>query len=71
MNSLTELNNYNNSLTLSYTDVRIPGLKFSNNTPINQTMIVNEGETFDSPNGIQITEIINPEIVQADRKSVV
>lgn len=61
MNSLSELNNYNNTLTYSYTDNRVTGLTFDRLTPTNQTLTVNEGSSFTHPVGLDVLEIINYE----------
>jgi len=61
MNSLQELNNYNNSLTYSYTDLRIAGLVFDRTTPTNQSLTVNEGASFSHPIGMDVLEVINHE----------
>lgn len=60
MNSLTQLNNYVGSLTIDYTDVRAADVIFNINTPINQSTIVDQGFTFQSSVGIDITEVKNP-----------
>lgn len=59
MNSLTDLNNYNNSTSFTYTDDRYARVIFDRATPNNQTIVVNEGSTFALPVGIEMTDIIN------------
>lgn len=59
MNSLTELNNYNNSTNFTYTDNRYARVIFDRATPNNQTIVVNEGSTFSLPVGIEMTDIVN------------
>jgi hypothetical protein len=59
MNSLTELNGYVTDLTLDYTDLRSPTVVFDSINPINQSQTVDEGFSFYSSVGIEITEIIN------------
>lgn len=59
MNSLTDLNNYNNSTSFTYTDDRYARVIFDRATPNNQTIVVNEGSTFALPVGIEMTDIVN------------
>lgn len=61
MNSLQDLNNYNTSLSLSYTDLRNPDVLFDRASPTNQSQLVNEASTFDASIGIEITDILNAE----------
>lgn len=59
MNSLTELNNYNGSLSFLYDDQRLADVKFDRTSPDNQTQTVNEGETFSASVGIEIIDVAN------------
>jgi len=59
MNSLEELNNYVSGLNFEFIDERISTVNFNLTAPINQSIIVNEGETFALPVGIEILEVIN------------
>lgn len=60
MNSLQELNGFNNSFTIDYVDNRITDVTFDRATASNQSLIVNEGSSFENPVGIDILEIVNP-----------
>lgn len=62
MNSLEELNGYAQDLELPYTDLRSPTVTFDTSATVNQTQTVDEGFTFLSTVGIEITEIINPAV---------
>lgn len=62
MNSLEELNLWNDGLSIDYTDLRIANLTFNRATTENQQVIVNEGSTFISPVGIEIEDVINPSV---------
>jgi hypothetical protein len=62
MNSLLELNNYGQT-TISYTDDRIAAVKFDRINPINQNTTTAVGQTQSAVIGIDITEIIKPEVV--------
>jgi len=62
MNSLEELNLWNQGITLTYTDQRIAGVYFDRTTPTNQSTIANEGGIFSSPVGIEITDVANSDI---------
>lgn len=64
MNSLTELNNYNNSLSISYTDNRIADVKFNKPAVANQSQVVDEGSEFNSSVGIEITDVADYSIAQ-------
>lgn len=59
MNSLTELNGYVNSLSFEYTDLRYTRVIFDRDSADNQTIIVNEGETFPLSIGIEIIDVVN------------
>lgn len=69
MNSLTELNGYVNSLSFEYTDNRYARVIFDRPTAENQTIIVNEGETFNFSSGIEVLEVIN--YATADLKLII
>jgi len=60
MNSLEELNLWNQGISIEYTDVRISGVEFDRLAAENQVIVVNEGSTFSSPAGIEIQDVINP-----------
>ena len=62
MQSFSDLNSYNSSTTLSYEDNRIANVTFNLVTAINQTKIVNEGETFTASVGIEITDVARYDI---------
>ena len=62
MNSLEELNQWNLGTSVTYTDQRIAGVYFDRAAAVNQSVIANEGSTFISPVGIEITDIANPTI---------
>jgi hypothetical protein len=57
VNSLQELNGYNTSSTLPYTDLRTADVTFDRTSPDNQTIIVNEGATFPASVGIEIIDV--------------
>jgi hypothetical protein len=59
MNSLTELNGYVNGLSFEYEDLRSARVIFDRASAVNQTKIVNEGETFPLSIGIEITDVVN------------
>jgi hypothetical protein len=62
MNSLEELNQWNLGTSVTYTDQRIAGVYFDRAAAVNQSVIANEGSTFISPVGIEITDIANNNI---------
>lgn len=62
MQSFSDLNSYNSSSTLSYDDSRIANVTFNLVTAINQTKVVNEGETFTASVGIEITDVARYDI---------
>jgi len=57
VNSLQELNGYNTSSTLPYTDLRTADVIFDRTTADNQTITVNEGATFPASVGIEIIDV--------------
>jgi hypothetical protein len=59
MNSLTELNGYVDSFSLTYTDERLPNVIFDRPVPTNQSQSVDRGFTINASIGIDIVEIIN------------
>lgn len=59
MNSLEELNGYASDLELPYTDLRSPDVLFNAANPTNQSQTVDEGFSFNSKVGIEITEVVN------------
>jgi len=59
MNSLTELNGFVGSFTLTYEDERLPNVLFDRTIPTNQTQSVDRGFTLSASIGIDITEILN------------
>lgn len=59
MNSLTELNGYVSNLSFEYTDLRSTRVIFDRDSADNQTIIVNEGETFPLSIGIEIIDVVN------------
>jgi hypothetical protein len=63
MNSLSELNNYSNEL-ISYDDGRESNVIFDRSSPLTQTLSVGENQTFRSPTGIEIVEIIDYDLTE-------
>ena len=61
MNTLTELNNYGQT-SLTYTDNRAAAVIFDRPSPDNQNYNAAVNETHQVPVGINITEIIKPEV---------
>lgn len=61
MQSLTDLNNYNTSTTLPFTESRPARLLFNPNTALDQSVTVNEGDIFPASVGIEIIDIIDPD----------
>lgn len=59
VNSLSELNNKNNSFTISHDDLRDPAVIFDRDSASNTTQVVNEGEITPILYTIEISEIIN------------
>lgn len=59
MNSLTELNGYVNGLSFEYTDQRYARVIFDRTNADNQSLVVNEGQTFSHPIGIEIVDVVN------------
>lgn len=62
MNSLSDLNNYGQT-TLNYTDNRNPAVIFDRPLPTNVTYDAAVGETRQAQLGIDITEIIKPDVL--------
>lgn len=62
MNSLTELNNYVSGLSLEYTDIRNPEVYFDLLNPVNQTQSVDQGFSVEAAVGINIIEVVNPDL---------
>jgi len=62
MNSLSELNGYSQTL-LSFTDDRIATVTFDRNVPLNQSTTTAVGQAHPVPQGIDIVEIVKPELM--------
>lgn len=62
MNSLSELNGYVSSLSFEFTDQREPNVLFDRASAENQSQIADEGFTISSSIGIEITDILNPDV---------
>jgi hypothetical protein len=62
MNTLEDLNTYGQT-QLSYTDSRDPDIIFDRPLPVNQEVSIAVGQTHTVPIGIDITEIIKPDLL--------
>ena len=60
MNSLEDLNNFNGTAILEYTDFRNPTVEFDRPEATNQSVTVNEGATFPVNLGIEIVDVVEP-----------
>jgi hypothetical protein len=55
--------NYYANIPLTFTDDRNPQIIFDRTTPVNQTITVGTGLPHNAPNGIEILEIVKPNIL--------
>jgi hypothetical protein len=62
MNSLSELNFWNQGQTVEFEDVRLATVVFDLPAVTNQSKVVNEGSEFASPVGINIEEVVNADV---------